>query len=238
MVLYVLVFLYADSTNDWRLPSRTCSERAIAGSMSAVTFRRGPSLCSKRNEWLTVSYHSSKQFLAILPQNSLPRSFVGTKHDVLSSQLLIWLLRCKDEMGTHTSANHDDVEVSSGLGRRHTVHWTGSHSSSRNGTRREAGRYGQGVGCIYGRARKGREKVGGISGSQRQRRVDCASKRCGGEAGTDSSMPGRCSGDEGRNPGRYGGAEVGVHVDDGVEVILRDEMRSRRCKRFTQAGKG
>lgn len=52
---YTRVSLYALSTNEARLPARTASARAAEGSMSATTLRRGPSLCSKRNEWLRVN---------------------------------------------------------------------------------------------------------------------------------------------------------------------------------------
>ena len=51
MLGYTIVSLYAESTNDSRFVLSTFPARSWFGSISAVTLSRGPSLCSRRNEW-------------------------------------------------------------------------------------------------------------------------------------------------------------------------------------------
>ena len=48
---YTSVSLYAGVTNELFLKCSVCLLRSELGSTRAVTLRRGPSLCSRRNEW-------------------------------------------------------------------------------------------------------------------------------------------------------------------------------------------
>jgi hypothetical protein len=84
IVLNVLVFRYALSTKDARLPSRMDWARCRLGSIKPTTLSRGPSLCSNRKEWLRCR-PSTSESRRICQEHSLPGAFFTTEHDVLKS---------------------------------------------------------------------------------------------------------------------------------------------------------
>jgi hypothetical protein len=133
----------------------------MLGSMRPTTLSRGPSLCSKRKEWLqegdiSSGPHSHQRL------DLLPGSFITTEHDVLAGPSVA--VKSRVLPLTYSCSNHQDVKVGTWRWRSSTV--SGIVSDQRFGGLRELSSE---RGCFVDNMLRG-GCHGGLTGCKREER--------------------------------------------------------------------